>query len=182
MSVPQLQPYSRGFRGGDICRGVVSFMPLQLLEWSTLLQLQVALSASRAVSNITLIKNIKLYSAIFFLVYILLSCKISLKYLEDLKPALEAEDVSNQKQNHHVLTCNLIFHHNQEYNSTTCLSFSISDVCSQPLKIGPCFGAIPRFYYNSSTGKCEMFRYGGCLGNGNNFHSAEGCRERCETS
>lgn len=28
-------------------------------------------------------------------------------------------------------------------------------------------------------GQCQEFKYGGCLGNANNFASSEQCRERC---
>ena len=38
------------------------------------------------------------------------------------------------------------------------------DICKQPTIAGPCFGAITRYYYNSSTKQCQTFQYGGCKG------------------
>merc|ERR1712141_335857 len=34
-------------------------------------------------------------------------------------------------------------------------------------------------YYNSKTGDCEAFTYGGCEGNGNNFQTIQLCRQKC---
>ena len=48
-----------------------------------------------------------------------------------------------------------------------------NDICSMPQKPGPnelsCRAYIPRYFYNSRTGKCELFIYGGCNGNANRF-------------
>ena len=46
------------------------------------------------------------------------------------------------------------------------------DICEQPKKIGPCKAIIPRFYFNSTDGKCKEFGWGGCDPNGNNFKTA----------
>ncbi|NXX96968.1 AMBP protein, partial [Centropus bengalensis] len=46
---------------------------------------------------------------------------------------------------------------------------------------GPCSGMLTRFFYNSSSMACETFLYGGCLGNGNNFHSEKECLQACRT-
>ncbi|XP_064098917.1 kielin/chordin-like protein isoform X4 [Macrobrachium nipponense] len=51
--------------------------------------------------------------------------------------------------------------------------------CLLPLDEGPCFGALPYFFYNKVTGKCERFTYGGCQGNANRFFSIEECQETC---
>ena len=45
--------------------------------------------------------------------------------------------------------------------------------------IGMCRAAIPRFYFNIDTGKCEMFTWGGCGGNLNKFPDEESCMELC---
>ena len=52
-------------------------------------------------------------------------------------------------------------------------------MCSLPADPGPCQAYIPRFFYNSTTMKCEQFIYGGCLGNENNYESKEDCLECC---
>ncbi|POI34849.1 hypothetical protein CIB84_001399 [Bambusicola thoracicus] len=37
-----------------------------------------------------------------------------------------------------------------------------------------------RYFYNKETKICEIFKYGGCLGNQNNFKSLEECQTTCE--
>lgn len=44
---------------------------------------------------------------------------------------------------------------------------------------GPCRALQPRYFYDSQTGVCDVFGYGGCGGNQNNFQSAEDCENRC---
>ncbi|XP_078536611.1 tissue factor pathway inhibitor isoform X2 [Lissotriton helveticus] len=45
---------------------------------------------------------------------------------------------------------------------------------------GICRGLITRYFYNKVSKKCEMFKYGGCLGNANNFKTIEDCQITCE--
>ncbi|XP_069471872.1 tissue factor pathway inhibitor isoform X2 [Ambystoma mexicanum] len=45
---------------------------------------------------------------------------------------------------------------------------------------GICRGLITRYFYNKHSAKCEMFKYGGCLGNANNFWTLEDCQLMCE--
>ena len=47
--------------------------------------------------------------------------------------------------------------------------------------MGPCRGAKERYYYDSATGECKSFIFGGCRGNKNNFHSIEDCQNHCKT-
>lgn len=44
---------------------------------------------------------------------------------------------------------------------------------------GPCKGRMTRYYYNSASKQCQMFVYGGCQGNDNNFGSQEACERAC---
>nr|3OFW_A Chain A, Kunitz-type proteinase inhibitor SHPI-1 [Stichodactyla helianthus] len=54
-----------------------------------------------------------------------------------------------------------------------------ASICSEPKKVGRCKGYFPRFYFDSETGKCTPFIYGGCGGNGNNFETLHQCRAIC---
>ncbi|XP_075757222.1 papilin-like [Pelodiscus sinensis] len=53
------------------------------------------------------------------------------------------------------------------------------DVCQLPPEPGPCLAYMPRYFYNPVTESCEMFIYGGCLGNGNRFSTKEECLRTC---
>ncbi|UYV78213.1 SPINT3 [Cordylochernes scorpioides] len=44
---------------------------------------------------------------------------------------------------------------------------------------GPCYGSFNRFFYNSTSGSCQSFTYGGCSGNRNNFRNMEDCERIC---
>ena len=55
-----------------------------------------------------------------------------------------------------------------------------SAVCNLPRDSGSCGGDIEGYYFNTQTGQCEMFRYGGCGGNGNHFSSERACARACE--
>jgi len=39
-----------------------------------------------------------------------------------------------------------------------------------------------RYFYNPSSLTCEIFIYGGCLGNLNNFEDKAKCMESCHTA
>ena len=49
------------------------------------------------------------------------------------------------------------------------------DICTLPAERGICNGNIKRYFYNSVTKICELFRYGGCFGNQNNFFTLHDC-------
>ncbi|VDM26369.1 unnamed protein product, partial [Hydatigera taeniaeformis] len=53
------------------------------------------------------------------------------------------------------------------------------DVCSLPLESGPCMAYFKVWGFNSATGQCENFVYGGCGGNGNRFDEKEECERVC---
>ncbi|EFX87486.1 hypothetical protein DAPPUDRAFT_43239, partial [Daphnia pulex] len=51
--------------------------------------------------------------------------------------------------------------------------------CFLPLSKGFCRAHWVRYYYDPSSRSCKSFVYGGCDGNGNNFHSLNECRLAC---
>lgn len=51
--------------------------------------------------------------------------------------------------------------------------------CKLPKDPGPCRAAIPRFWFNHESGQCEVFIYGGCEGNANNFETLDECERTC---
>uniref|UniRef100_A0A3Q2YDP0 BPTI/Kunitz inhibitor domain-containing protein n=1 Tax=Hippocampus comes TaxID=109280 RepID=A0A3Q2YDP0_HIPCM len=53
------------------------------------------------------------------------------------------------------------------------------DPCLQPMKVGSCRAAFPKFYYDVVNQTCRSFTYGGCDANGNNFESREDCEATC---
>ncbi|XP_054461404.1 tissue factor pathway inhibitor 2 isoform X1 [Anoplopoma fimbria] len=59
------------------------------------------------------------------------------------------------------------------------LSLSSKGACLLQVDQGPCRAEIERYYYNTITQKCELFMYGGCQGNANNFKSYEECQKSC---
>ncbi|XP_043914619.1 papilin-like [Protopterus annectens] len=54
------------------------------------------------------------------------------------------------------------------------------DVCKLKPEVGPCEAIIHRYFYNSTTMTCDQFNYGGCSGNGNNFHTKKECLQECQ--
>ncbi|KAI7793234.1 alpha-1-microglobulin [Triplophysa rosa] len=55
------------------------------------------------------------------------------------------------------------------------------EACKAPVDSGPCFGMLQRYFYNSSIMTCQMFTYGGCMGNQNNFVTEKECLQSCRT-
>ncbi|XP_016301116.1 boophilin-H2-like isoform X1 [Sinocyclocheilus anshuiensis] len=51
--------------------------------------------------------------------------------------------------------------------------------CALKKDEGPCKAIKDRFYFDTDTGRCELFEYGGCQGNANNFETLQECEEMC---
>uniref|UniRef100_A0A8D0FYG2 Alpha-1-microglobulin/bikunin precursor n=1 Tax=Strix occidentalis caurina TaxID=311401 RepID=A0A8D0FYG2_STROC len=51
--------------------------------------------------------------------------------------------------------------------------------CRLPIAQGPCQKSVTRWAFDAAQGKCIMFSYGGCKGNGNQFYSEKECKEYC---
>jgi hypothetical protein len=56
---------------------------------------------------------------------------------------------------------------------------SVPCFCDLPADVGPCDGVFPRWFHNPETGRCELFIWGGCGGNGNNFPTEVDCTAVC---
>nr|CDJ92837.1 Proteinase inhibitor I2 domain containing protein [Haemonchus contortus] len=54
--------------------------------------------------------------------------------------------------------------------------------CMMPQQIGTGPYRIPRWYFNPARGRCELFYWSGCCGNGNNFQTFQSCQSACEES
>ena len=54
-----------------------------------------------------------------------------------------------------------------------------AELCSLPPESGPCFAYFPRYFYNTTSGQCEQFIYGGCRGNRNNSQTVKECEAKC---
>uniref|UniRef100_A0A673B4D2 BPTI/Kunitz inhibitor domain-containing protein n=1 Tax=Sphaeramia orbicularis TaxID=375764 RepID=A0A673B4D2_9TELE len=57
--------------------------------------------------------------------------------------------------------------------------FLPTEVCSLPPQTGPCKARMERYFYNPASSSCEVFVYGGCGGNENNFKNQEQCMKTC---
>ena len=53
------------------------------------------------------------------------------------------------------------------------------DPCFMEKTVGRCRGALNRFYFEPKTKTCEPFKYGGCMGNPNNFADKKSCEQTC---
>ncbi|XP_019724802.1 tissue factor pathway inhibitor a isoform X1 [Hippocampus comes] len=60
--------------------------------------------------------------------------------------------------------------------------FIFNELCALKEDPGPCRALRDKYFFNVDTGRCELFEYGGCGGNANNFETLEACRETCLVS
>lgn len=56
---------------------------------------------------------------------------------------------------------------------------NIQESCSLQPEVGPCFAAVPQWYHDIATGKCDEFVWGGCQGNRNKFNTLAACERMC---
>jgi len=59
------------------------------------------------------------------------------------------------------------------------LIIQCKEMCMLPREKGPCKDEQEKFYFETKTGKCEKFTFGGCFGNLNNFESLDECESTC---
>ncbi|KHJ85554.1 Kunitz/Bovine pancreatic trypsin inhibitor domain protein, partial [Oesophagostomum dentatum] len=55
-----------------------------------------------------------------------------------------------------------------------------ASVCKHDVDAGECNGVFQRFAFDTESGECRPFTYGGCGGNGNNFATLAECRIKCQ--
>ena len=53
-------------------------------------------------------------------------------------------------------------------------------LCELEADSGPCTAAKQGYYFNKKSGHCEVFTYGGCQGNENNFETKRECEKTCQ--
>jgi len=56
------------------------------------------------------------------------------------------------------------------------------DDCQLPAEPGECKQFNERWFFNTASQKCELFVYGGCKGNKNNFQTEEECYITCDST
>ncbi|XP_037498262.1 actinia tenebrosa protease inhibitors [Rhipicephalus sanguineus] len=52
--------------------------------------------------------------------------------------------------------------------------------CFMKFEPGPCRASIPKWFYNHTAHECQLFIFGGCGGNQNNFATKEKCQQLCQ--
>lgn len=58
-------------------------------------------------------------------------------------------------------------------------NFLLKEICNSNKIQGPCLEFQNRWFLDTETKTCSMFKYGGCFGNENNFGSKIECRNFC---
>ena len=54
-----------------------------------------------------------------------------------------------------------------------------TDICTLQPVTGHCRTRFSRYFYNTTSGNCEVFSYGGCGGNQNQFETSAECAATC---
>ncbi|KAA0189799.1 hypothetical protein HAZT_HAZT010193 [Hyalella azteca] len=57
-----------------------------------------------------------------------------------------------------------------------------NQVCFLQAETGTCRAFLPSYYYNTQTGSCDCFVFGGCRPGGNNFNTIEDCMRVCNVN
>ncbi|XP_029301030.1 protein AMBP-like [Cottoperca gobio] len=59
--------------------------------------------------------------------------------------------------------------------------FNATEDCIKAPETGPCEASVQHYFYNATSMSCEVFIYGGCSGNLNNFEEQKECMQSCQT-
>ncbi|XP_023816234.1 protein AMBP-like [Oryzias latipes] len=95
------------------------------------------------------------------------------------KPVTEPESQQNPQRGRRPVVPSLSPADLEAFEDEASSLFNDSGVCAQAPDSGLCFGYFERYFYNFRKGRCEIFIYGGCLGNQNNFLTEKECLQRC---
>ncbi|XP_078490321.1 WAP, Kazal, immunoglobulin, Kunitz and NTR domain-containing protein 2-like [Ciona intestinalis] len=66
-----------------------------------------------------------------------------------------------------------------KYNTLEECTNTCLNICQQPMSQGECRNYKQRMFYNTVSRRCEVFIYGGCGGNTNNFPDINVCKSMC---
>ena len=69
-----------------------------------------------------------------------------------------------------------------DVNTSVAETWKETKRCMIEKDAGPCKQELTRYFFNRETKQCEMFLYGGCLGNKNNFETLEACNNECSAA
>jgi len=56
-----------------------------------------------------------------------------------------------------------------------------ASICNLDVQVGNCFASMPRWYFDKDSKTCKQFKYSGCNGNENNFHTEDACMSKCHS-
>ena len=61
--------------------------------------------------------------------------------------------------------------------------FTGTTACNAPIpSTGNCGQSLSRYYYNTNTGQCQFFTWGGCGTSTNNFLTLQACQTTCQNT
>uniref|UniRef100_A0A8C0JAT2 Tissue factor pathway inhibitor n=1 Tax=Chelonoidis abingdonii TaxID=106734 RepID=A0A8C0JAT2_CHEAB len=72
------------------------------------------------------------------------------------------------------------YEHGLFFSPQSLFSTEKPNFCFMEQDPGICRGYFSRYFYNKESQQCEKFKYGGCLGNQNNFKALEECQIACQ--
>uniref|UniRef100_V5HYT4 Putative tick kunitz 90 n=1 Tax=Ixodes ricinus TaxID=34613 RepID=V5HYT4_IXORI len=72
-----------------------------------------------------------------------------------------------------ILACSVVDANPQKGNTSICALYPDG---------GPCRANWQQYFFNMTTSKCQVFTYGGCEGNENNFDDEDACQKQCHVS
>lgn len=103
----------------------------------------------------------------------------------DLDPGPCTDEVLRYGRNPSTGRCEQFLYSGCEGNANNfetleeCVGICGGDPCELPPDPGPCDDDMDRWHLSPETGQCELFVYGGCEGNDNNYATQEACEQAC---